>query len=119
MARKPTEKDLAELRSSLMSARAVLSGDINQLEAEALSTDGAPDSLEGDESAHHVAFNLELLEHDGTALREVDEALARMERGVYGRCETCEAWIPKVRLKVVPHARLCIDCQRAAEKNGW
>ena len=119
MARKPTEKDLTELRTSLMSARALLTGDIHQLQEEALSNTGAPDSLEGDESAHHVAFNLELLEHDGSALREVDEALDRMERGVYGRCETCEAWIPKVRLKVVPHARHCIDCQRQAEKQGW
>jgi len=119
MARKPTEKDLAELASSLLSARALLSGDINQLQEEALSTAGAPDSLEADESSHHVAFNLELLEHDGSALREVDEALDRMDKGTYGRCESCESWIPKARLKVVPHARHCIECQRAAEKQGW
>ena len=119
MARKPSEKDLTELRRSLVSARAALTGDIHRLEVEALSTEGAPDSLEGDESAHHVAFNLELLERDGSALREVDAALERMAQGVYGRCETCEAWIPKTRLKVVPHARLCIDCQRDAEKRAW
>lgn len=115
MARKPTAKDLTELRNSLMSARALLAGDIHQLEEEALSPQGAPDSLEGDESAHHVAFSLELLERDGSALREVDEALERMEQGIYGRCESCEAWIPKSRLKVVPHARMCIECQRSAE----
>ena len=118
MARKPTEKDLKELRSSLDRARALLTGDMQQLEEEALSSKGAPDSTEADESAHHVAFNLELLERDGTTLREVDEALDRMEAGTYGRCESCEVWIPKSRLKVVPHARHCIECQRAAEARG-
>jgi RNA polymerase-binding protein DksA len=118
MARKPTDSDLSELRQSLMKARAVLTGDINLLQEEALGASTAAEGLEAEESDHHVAFNLELLERDGSALREVDDALDRMDNGTYGRCESCEEWIPKMRLKVVPHARLCIECQRSAEKRG-
>ena len=117
MARKPSEEDLVELRNSLTSARALLRGDMSQLEEAALSNNGAPDSTEADESAHHVAFNLELLERDGSTLREVDEALERMDQGTYGRCESCQVWIPKTRLEYIPWARFCIQHQEEAEKN--
>ena len=118
MARKPSDNDLSELRQSLMKARALLTGDIHLLQEEALGASNAAEGLEAEESDHHVAFNLELLERDGSALREVDDALDRMDNGTYGRCETCEEWIPKMRLKIVPHARMCIECQRRAEKRG-
>jgi RNA polymerase-binding protein DksA len=119
MAKKPTQKDLEELRSSLVNARAALTGDINQLESEALEPGGAPAAAEGDTGAHHQEFSLELLERDGLTLREVEEALGRIEEGVYGRCEGCEIWIPKTRLKAVPYARHCIECQREVESQGW
>ena len=31
-------------------------------------------------------------------------------------CETCDKAIPKERLKAVPHAGLCIECQRQEEQ---
>jgi DnaK suppressor protein len=117
MARKPTQKDLDELRSSLIRARAALTGDITQLRAEALDLNGSTVG-EGFDGDYDQELNLELLEHDGSTLREVDEALERLEEGNYGRCEACETWIPKTRLKAVPHARNCIECQRDLESNG-
>ena len=119
MAKKLTQKDLEELRSSLVRARAALTGDISQLEVAALEPRGAPAATEGDTGAHHQEFNLELLERDGLTLREVEEALDRIDEGVYGRCESCETWIPKSRLKAVPHARHCIECQRHVESQSW
>ena len=49
-------------------------------------------------------------------LRALDEALERMERDIYGKCEICDALIPKRRLDVVPSARLCIKCKSDQEK---
>jgi RNA polymerase-binding protein DksA len=119
MAKKLTQKDLEELRSSLMSARQALAGDISQLETEALEPAGDPAAVEADAGAHFQEFNLELLERDGSALREVDEALDRLDEGVYGRCESCQVWIPKSRLKAVPYARHCIECQRNVESQSF
>jgi DnaK suppressor protein len=50
-----------------------------------------------------------------SALCEIEEALARIEIGRYGRCETCECMIPLERLEILPMAALCLQCQRALE----
>lgn len=48
-------------------------------------------------------------------LEEMDRALARLEEGTYGECERCGAEIDEERLKVMPLAALCVDCQKASE----
>ncbi|MCM2277384.1 MAG: TraR/DksA C4-type zinc finger protein [Oligoflexia bacterium] len=49
-------------------------------------------------------------------LIEIRDALDRMHRGVYGVCESCSEGIAVARLRRLPHARLCIDCQSARER---
>ncbi len=39
-------------------------------------------------------------------------ALARMERGEYGRCSSCGEEIPFERLRAIPQAEVCIECTR-------
>jgi DnaK suppressor protein len=45
-------------------------------------------------------------------LREVEEALTRIEEGTYGTCRICGREIPQERLEAVPWATLCIDDAR-------
>ena len=53
------------------------------------------------------------LEEDAQAqLREVDDALARIEAGTYGTCTVCGKEIPVERLEAVPWTKLCIDDAR-------
>lgn len=47
-------------------------------------------------------------------LREVDAALARVQAGTYGTCETCGKPIGDERLDALPFARQCMDCKRRA-----
>jgi RNA polymerase-binding transcription factor DksA len=42
-------------------------------------------------------------------LRDVSDAIDRLEQGTYGRCEACDAPIPDDRLEAVPATRFCID----------
>jgi DnaK suppressor protein len=44
------------------------------------------------------------------ALKDIDDALAKMEDGTYGRCESCGGEIGEARLDAMPAARLCITC---------
>lgn len=46
----------------------------------------------------------------GEAIRDIDVALARMDAGTYGLCDSCGAQIPLERLEVIPHARVCVGC---------
>lgn len=44
------------------------------------------------------------------ALVEVERALAKLDAGQYGACETCGKPIAPARLEAMPMARFCIEC---------
>jgi len=43
-------------------------------------------------------------------LADVDRALARLDDGTYGTCESCGKPIGDARLEAMPTARLCMAC---------
>lgn len=51
-------------------------------------------------------------------LKDIDRALERLDEGTYGTCEVCGKPIGDERLDAMPAARLCIDDQAKAERNG-
>jgi len=48
-------------------------------------------------------------------LREIDDALRKIDDGTYGACEACGKPIGEDRLAAIPWTRLCIDDQRKAD----
>jgi DnaK suppressor protein len=56
-----------------------------------------------------------LLESRNKTRDQLDEALRRLDEGLYGVCEECGAPIGEGRLKALPFARRCIACQEQAE----
>ena len=48
---------------------------------------------------------------EGRFLYHLNQALERIDKGEYGKCEKCEKMISDERLSVVPHARFCIACK--------
>lgn len=48
---------------------------------------------------------------EGKFLNYLDDALTRIEKGVYGKCNVCEKLIEKERLEAVPHAQMCFKCK--------
>lgn len=61
-------------------------------------------------------FSLGLASNERELLYEFEDALKRIEEGLFGVCEDCKFLITKVRLKAVPYARLCVKCQEKKEK---
>ena len=53
-----------------------------------------------------------------TSLEEVERALAKLDDGTYGICESCGARIERARLEVLPYALYCLDCQARRESSG-
>jgi len=51
-------------------------------------------------------------------VEEIDDALARIDAGTYGRCITCGHLIPGARLEVMPTAQRCMPCQARVERQG-
>jgi DnaK suppressor protein len=52
-------------------------------------------------------------------LKEIDIALDKIEKGVYGVCEMCEEPIGIDRLRVKPFAKFCISCREVNEKEQF
>lgn len=59
--------------------------------------------------------DLALMQMKSDTLKKIDRAILRLEEGSYGRCQECEAEIPAARLRALPFAALCRDCQEEAE----
>lgn len=62
--------------------------------------------------------DLSLQERDLLRLQRINEALARMESGLYGRCLTCGSFIPDERLDAMPTAAYCIAHEPRREPSG-
>jgi len=119
-------KELDQFRRVLLEKRRLLIGDVSALEKAALQ-DSRQDAS-GDLSKmpldmadigsdnYEQEFNLGLIETEQATLGEIEEALDRIEKKQFGTCVSCGGPIPKARLKVKPHARLCIECKRREEK---
>ncbi|HRI08806.1 MAG TPA: TraR/DksA family transcriptional regulator [Nannocystaceae bacterium] len=54
----------------------------------------------------------------GAALQAIDDALRRMadDPEGFGACESCDEPIPEARLLLLPHVRLCAECQADEEQ---
>lgn len=62
--------------------------------------------------SHQVEVASRLKQMEGAIMREITDALRRIENDTYGICESCGKPIPKARLEVVPHAHFCMVCLR-------
>jgi DnaK suppressor protein len=100
--RKALEKKAEEIRSSMSAQKA----------AQVVSRLDVP-SDEGDLSQQHheewIFLNRNTI--DMKLLREIGDALRRIEHDSYGVCPECEEPISSKRLDAVPWARYCVTCQ--------
>lgn len=76
----------------------------------------------GDEVEHiHEMTNREMALHNkekGSALlKEVREALSRLDEDTFGTCLECDEPISPKRLQAVPWAALCVSCQEREDRN--
>ena len=81
-------------------------------------------SAERDDEAQMVPDASEdVLHYLGTResdeLAAIEEALARLEDGSYGRCVRCDGTIAEARLQAMPATRHCMPCQEFFERQGY
>jgi RNA polymerase-binding protein DksA len=112
--------ELSKFRKILLEKKKLIQGNVSKMEDEVLK------NSDRDISVDHMAdngsdnfeqdFNLSLIENEGQQLREIEEALARIDDKSFGQCEACHSAIASERLKAIPYARLCIECQKLKEE---
>ena len=68
-------------------------------------------SLESDRN-----FELRIRDRERKLIMKIREALARIESGEFGICESCEEEISDARLRARPVTTLCIECKTEQER---
>jgi len=61
---------------------------------------------------NEVHIQLKLKQTDAKILQAIEEALYRMEKGLYGVCRDCGDPIAPARLEAIPWKRVCITCKQ-------
>jgi len=61
-------------------------------------------------------FVLRLRGREQKLLKKIDEAISRIDSGVYGVCESCGEQISVKRLEARPVTTLCIECKTRQEE---
>lgn len=74
-----------------------------------------PDEVDLASSETDQAVNLKLRDRERFLLRKIDKALAKIEEGTYGECESCGDPIGIKRLEARPVTDLCIQCKEEQE----
>lgn len=49
-------------------------------------------------------------------MQQIDSALVRIEQNKYGVCIKCSKKIPEDRLRAIPYALMCVECQSLNER---
>ena len=113
---KAMRENLAHLRDETYQKIAEFRRDQGQ---EVLNSPG--DEMDVARSTADVETHASLIERAEDRLRLIDQALARVENDTYGICAECGEDIPIERLKALPFALLCVDCQekRGKSRGRW
>ena|SRR3990167_7043645 len=123
--REPTMKFppeiLEQIKKHLTDEKKKIKGTLSSLklqdpfsDPDRLIDNAASDTEAKEESSHErmEAMVQELRIH----LHEVEQALARVEKGTYGKCLSCRKLIDTDRLAIKPTALYCMECERKKEK---
>jgi DnaK suppressor protein len=115
-----SKQDLQYFRNLLLEKRREIIGDVGSMESEAFKGDSNLSNM-----PIHMAdvgtdnfeqeFTLGLIESERQILRDIQEALVRIDNGTYGVCLGTGKSIPRLRLEAVPWAKYTIDYSRLLE----
>ena len=113
------KKDLQKFKERLIAQKRQLVQSANRLRAEDLnvSRDDLSDDVDMATADLNQSLLLRLKDRERAVVPKIEKALALIEKGEYGECESCGADIGINRLEVRPFAVLCIKCKEEEEHN--
>jgi len=109
-------KELSELKKTLTERKNDLLKAVDHKKQKDLQEPIVGDEIDaaGDSEEKELIFGL--TDNEKVMLDSIESALHKMEHDNYGICERCTTKIPTERLKAMPYARYCIQCQPKFEQ---
>lgn len=115
-----TDVEVAEVRAELEAEATALRKEIGQSEYEIaerdLVTQAGDDEADASSKLAQREHELALTQNTRELLDQTEHALARIDAGTYGECESCGKPIGKARLQAFPRATLCVECKQRQER---
>ena len=111
-----TDRDRLEFRNRLIGMRDRVTGEITALRSAGATTRDSANTEEDGTDEYNREMAMEMASAKRGTLVEIDDALARLQHGTYGLCETCQHPIEKPRINALPFVRTCIGCQSQIER---
>jgi DnaK suppressor protein len=107
--------------NSIMTALKAKEADASRIlqSRDAIIIEKSADELDEIEGAVAREIAIRNLDRESGLLREIRSALRRIDAGTFGMCLHCEEEISRRRLEAVPWARLCLQCQEAADRGDY
>ena len=114
------KKFLAKAREQLLDTKTKLLGEIDsEMRAEREGNkDEGMDTYDLASEERDREINFILSDRERVKLKQIDDALERLDDGSYGVCESCGLEIAEERLGAMPFSRLCRDCQQDEEREA-
>jgi DnaK suppressor protein len=66
----------------------------------------------------HTEIQVALVDRRAEQANQIQDALQRLSQGHYGFCQDCDAFVGLKRLRALPFAQRCLECQGEAERRG-
>jgi len=112
------KKELAKFEKILREKREKLLVNAQQTLDSEMKLDQADlaDEMDLASSEYLQSFQFRLRGRERTFLSKIDKALAKIEDGTFGECESCSAQIHAKRLEARPETNLCIKCKEEQER---
>ena len=107
-----------ELKKMLEDRRRELMNEVQGRMRDVRDTDKERDVLDqGESSEIDIQEDIEfaLIQMKSETLNKIDAALRRLDEGTYGDCFECGEEISEARLRALPFAVRCKDCEEARE----
>ncbi len=118
--------DIERFKQILLEKRREILASVNEMEDETLKKSRLDAAGDLSSMPIHMAdigtdnydqeFTLGLMDSERKLLKEIDDALQRIENGTYGICQGMGTRIPKARLEAQPWARYCVEYARMLEE---
>jgi DnaK suppressor protein len=114
------KKFLTDLRQNLLEMKNKLVAEIDsELKAEREGNkDEGMDTYDLASEERDREINFILSDRERVKIKQIDDALVRLEDGSYGVCESCGLEVAEERLEAMPFTRLCRDCQQDMEREA-
>ena len=112
----PQRGDRKELRARLEARRRDLADEIARRIAHMREAGSTVTTVREPDDTDPSDLDVWLLEIAAGTLRRIDQAIERLSEGSYGRCTSCHGRIAEARLRALPFATCCRQCEIVRER---